>query len=151
MTRHRPTLFAAAFTVVPVMVGVMIMNLFTWSLEALSSHSTYGTADKLSFYLVFFGMVGGILGACHGTFRFIRSGMPRQAGVWLFLIASCLTGGPGGSNLNVFPLSLGMDFRFDTAGFGINFIGLGLLVAYHRLLVSEEARTNGETDSEYSA
>lgn len=131
MTNGNPKrLTAAAYTLAPMIAGVMFFNLVSWVLGSYGEYSARGGDERFVLAVVFLAMAAGIAGALNGTYRFIHTRQIVQPGTWVFLAAACISAELPDRTLSVLPLSVGIDVQLQSASIGINFLGVGLFIAY---------------------
>ena len=135
MSTSPPRRVALMFTLVPAIAGVMFFNLATWIIVFSDDYAALGNDDRFVLGAVLVAMVVAILGGCHSTYGFIRTGKVKQIGLWAFLAAGCIRGEAPNGTLNVIPLSFGVDLPLESSSIGINFLGVGLLLAYTAVLL----------------
>lgn len=131
---ERDSLAALTFTLIPMIGGVMLGNLLMWMQVLSPKLGSFGGDGRFVFGAVVLATAAGVVGGGIGTYRFIRTGVLRQTGVWLLLAAGCITGHLSHLTLNVLPLSVSLDFRLASAAIGVNSVGVVLLVVYWWIL-----------------
>jgi hypothetical protein len=125
---NRSWVLGLLVVLIPFVSGVVFCNLLTGAVVLTRVFPHLADVDSFAALLGYALRVVLVTGGIGGTLVTLRTGSVDTPFLWLFFGASAVYLHSAHLPLSVFPIQLGVGLQFGGSLFGVNFVGIALLV-----------------------